>query len=406
MRIAILGSVALPVPPLAQGGTEWIAYYQAAGLSKLGHKVLLFAASGSKRGDYELIEAGKGDTVAGSQMSNVKGQMSNIESSRSLRKENVYLGEVIEQLIKRKDDYDVILNNMRGEAVFLPIAKMLNKPFANVMHLPLFPELAEAFKKYNTHVITISNAQRKGFEDLNYLATVSNCVDTEKYIPASLPEESSIPNSSDAPPDGKSSSPFPISSALESTSPVGRGRSSELESSDSSDKKTDDYMLMMGTIGRHKNQAGAIRIAKETGMKLVLAGKIRDKDYFEELKKEIDGIQIRWVGEMGFEEKLKLYQNAKVFIFPILWEEPFGLVMIEAMACGVPVVAYNNGAIPEVVVSGVNGFVVESGSEKDMVSAVNNIGIISRVDCRKYVEEHFTVEKMVRDYEKALLSIK
>lgn len=354
MRIAILGSVALPVPPPAQGGTEWIAYFQAKGLSKYGHKVILFAAHGSKTGDYELIEVGKGDTVAGSALNKEKSDL-NIESSRALRRENIYLGEVIEQLIKRKDDYDIILNNMRGEAVLLPIAKMLNKPLVNVMHLPLFPELAEAFKTYNTNIITISNAQRKGFDNLNYLATVNNCVDTDKFT---------------------------------------------------FNGKPDDYMLMMGTIGRHKNQVGAINVAKETGMKLVLAGKIRDQDYFEELKKDIDGTQIRWVGEMAFEEKLKLYQNAKVFIFPILWEEPFGLVMIEAMACGVPVVAYNNGAISEVVVSGVNGFVVESGSEKDMITAVNNIAVINRTDCRKYVEEHFTVEKMVSDYEKALQSIK
>lgn len=236
MKIAILGSVALPVPPPAQGGTEWIAYFQAMGLAKRGHKVLLFAAYGSKTGDYELIEVGKGDTVVGSKQAlessiqripsessipnssdnppsgksdsllpisstNLgsgtigRGRYSelvssdlsqqrdiNIESSRGLRKENVYLGEVIEQLIKRKDDYDVILNNMRGEAVLLPVAKLLDKPFVNVMHLPLFPELAEAFKTYNTNIITISNAQRKGFTDLNYLATVNNCVDTEKFV--------------------------------------------------------------------------------------------------------------------------------------------------------------------------------------------------------------------------------
>lgn len=440
MKIAILGSVALPVPPPAQGVTEWIAYFQAMGLAKRGHKVLLFAAYGSKTGDYELIEVGKGDTVVGSKQAlessiqripsessipnssdnppsgksdsllpisstNLgsgtigRGRYSelvssdlsqqrdiNIESSRGLRKENVYLGEVIEQLIKRKDDYDVILNNMRGEAVLLPVAKLLDKPFVNVMHLPLFPELAEAFKTYNTNIITISNAQRKGFTDLNYLATVNNCVDTEKFV-VSTKSEIRNPN-------------------VETNSNDQNSKNSNISNFDicASDLNS-DYILMMGTIGRHKNQAGAIRIAKETGMKLVLAGKIRDQDYFEELKKDIDGIQIKWVGEMGFEKKLKLYQNAKVFIFPILWEEPFGLVMIEAMACGVPVVAYNNGAIPEVVVNGVNGFVIESGNEKEMISAVKNIGIIKREDCRKYVEEHFTVEKMVADYEKALSNL-
>ncbi len=365
MKIAILGSVALPVPPPAQGGTEWIAYYQAKGLSERGHKVILFAAKGSKKENYELIEVGMGDTVAGSESGRIRSSKlassdnskqlpSNVESSRPLRKENVYLAQVIQYLIDRKDDYDVILNNMRGEAVFLPVAKMLNKPFVNVMHLPLFDRLAEIFKEYNTHIITISNAQRKNFPQLNYLATVYNCVDTEKY----------------------------------EFDPVGG-----------------DYLLMMGSIASHKNQAGAIRVAKKLGMKLILAGKINDRKYFDTLKSDIDGKLINWIGELAFPEKLKLYQNAKAFLFPILWEEPFGLVMIEALSCGTPVVAFGNGAIPEVVVDRKTGFVIENNSEEKMIEAVKNIDSINRTDCRKYVEENFSVDKIVGDYEKALSRI-
>ncbi|MCJ7739956.1 glycosyltransferase family 4 protein [Candidatus Microgenomates bacterium] len=377
MRIAILGSVALPVPPVYQGGTEWIAYYQAKGLSQRGHKVILFAAAGSaKENGYELVEVGRGDTVAGSK----NGMVGFVESSRNLRKENVCLAQVIQKLIDRKDDYDLILNNMRGEAVFLPIAKMLDKPFVNVMHLPIFPELSEIFKQYQTHIITISNAQRKDFPDLNYLATVGNCVDTEKYV---------------------------------------------------FNPKSEDYLLMMGTIGRHKNQGAAIRVAKKLGMKLVLAGKIRDQDYYNELQKDIDGEIIRHVGEVGFEEKLKLYQDAKAFIFPILWPEPFGLVMIEAMACGTPVVAFGNGAILEVVRDGKTGYIINSNDKtqisnqiqnskfkiqqtgiEGLVEAVKRINGMSeeeyqllRKNCRKHVEDHFSVEKMVAAYEKALLNI-
>lgn len=356
MKIAILGSVALPVPPPSQGGTEWIAYYQAEGLAKLGHKVILFAAKGSQKGAYQLVEVGGGDIFARPRLAASQGEaLQNLqESSRKLRLENVYLSQVIQQLINRKNDYDLILNNMRGEAVFLPVAKMLNKPFVNVMHLPIFEELAEIFRVYNTHIITISNAQRKEFPDLNYLATVYNCVDTQKY-------------------------------AFEGVA--------------------GDYLLMMGSVAPHKNQAGAIAVAKKLGMKLILAGKINDQKYFDQLKKDIDGEQIRWLGELGFAEKLKLYQNARTFLFPILWEEPFGLVMIEAMACGTPVVAFGNGAIPEVVVDGKTGFVIDGNSIDAMVEAVRNIDKIKREDCRKHVEEKFTVEKMVADYEKALLSL-
>jgi glycosyltransferase involved in cell wall biosynthesis len=210
------------------------------------------------------------------------------------------------------------------------------------------------FSKFKTNIITISNAQRKSFPDLNYLATVYNCVDVEKYIFNPVPQ---------------------------------------------------DYLLMIGSIGRHKNQAEAIMVAKELGMKLILAGKVRDQDYFQEIKKDIDGKQIKWIGEIDFAEKLRLYQNAKAFLFPILWEEPFGLVMIEAMACGTPVVAFANGAIPEIIVDGKTGFVIEGNSRNDMIAAVKNIDKIKREDCAKYVKDNFTVEKMVKNYESALVRL-
>lgn len=351
MRIAILGSVALPVPPSGQGGTEWIVYYQAKGLAEKGHKVVLFAAKGSaenlKGTAVLVIEVGGGDVVAGSSREK-QFDLKLTEASRKLRLEIVYLSQVCQKLIELQDQYDLILNNMRGEAVFLPVAKLLNKPFINVMHLNIFPELADLFREFNTKIITISNSQRKSCPDLSYLATVYNGVDTAKLAFNSTPK---------------------------------------------------DYLLMVGTIGRHKNQASAIKVAKNLGKKLVLAGKIRDQDYFEELKRDIDGEQIKWVGEIGFEEKVKLYQNAKAFLFPILWEEPFGLVMIEAMSCGTPVIAFNHGATPEVVVNGLTGFVVENDSQ--MIEAVKKIGSIDRADCRKHVEKNFTVEKMIDGYEKA-----
>lgn len=355
MRIAILGSVALPVPPPAQGGTEWIAYYQAKGLAKRGHSVLLFAAKGSRANfseqKIEVIEVGGGDVVAGSSKEK-QFDPKLMEASRKLRLEMVYLSEVSGKLIELKDKYDVILNNMRGEAVFLPVAKLLGKSFASVMHLNLFTELAQVFQTYNANIITISNAQRKSFPDLNYLATVYNCVNIEKYT--------FNPNPS-------------------------------------------DYLLMMGTIGKHKNQGEAIAVAKELGMRLVLAGKIRDQDYFEEIKKDIDGEQIKWIGEIGFEEKLKIYQNAKAFLFPIQWEEPFGLVMIESMACGTPVIAFNRGAVPEVLRDGLTGYIVENHSQ--MIEAIKKIDTIKRVNCRRHVEENFTVSKMIDSYESALLSL-
>ena len=349
MKLAILAAGFSPIPPPKQGGTEWIAYHQAKGLAQKGHQVILFAGKGSKENfqgtRVNVIELDLREPFQ-------EPDLRFSESSRKLRLEMIVLALVSQGLLDYKDEFDLILNNMRGEAVFLPTAKLISKPFVNVMHLNFFPELANLFNKYKTPIITISNSQRNEFPGLNYLSTVYNGVDTEQF---------------------------------------------------SFNKTPSDYLLMVGSIGRHKNQGAAIRVAKKLGMKLVLAGKIRDQDYFEELKKDIDGQQIIYFGEVGFDEKLKLYREAKAFLFPILWEEPFGLVMIEAMSCGTPVIAFRNGATSEVVVDGKSGFVV--ADEQMMIEAIGKIDGISRADCRKRVEENFTIEKMVNDYEKALLRI-
>jgi glycosyltransferase involved in cell wall biosynthesis len=358
MRIVILGSVALPVPPPMQGGTERIAYYQAKGLAAKGHDVTLVAAKGSRVEGVKVVEIGGGDTVVGSgQETSDKRQATReeyTESSRNLRKEAVYLTEVAEWLRDHQSEYDVILNNMRGgESYFVPVAKTLNKKFATVMHLPIFKELAAFFQEHNTPVITISNAQRAGFDGLNYVATVYNCVDVDS---------------------------FPFS------------------------PRHGDYLLMMGSIVPHKNQKDGIAVASQCGMKLILAGKVGNPTYFEtEIKKYIDNHNVILVGEVSLEEKYRLYKEARALLFPILWEEPFGLVMIEAMATGTPVVAYRRGAVPEVVVDGKTGFIVppEKGVE-GLAEAIKKIGQIDRAACRQHVIDHFTVQEMIDGYEAAL----
>ncbi len=352
MRIVILGSVALPVPPVFQGGTERIAYAQAVGLAQKGHEVILIAAKGSQTStSYELVAIGGGDTVTGSSQASQMEEF--VESSRKMRKEMVYLAQVSEWLLNNEKRFDAILNNMRGEAVFLPVAKRIQKPFTTVMHLPLFAELAGLFEEYKTPVITISNAQRKGFPGLHYAGTAYNGVDLTEF-------------------------PF--------------------------EEKRGAYLLIMGSIAPHKNQAAAIRVAKKLSMKLILAGKIGDERYFnEEIAPHIDNTTVVHKGELSHEEKVSLYQHARALLFPILWEEPFGLVMIEAMACGTPVVAFNRGAVPEVVIDGKTGFIV--GKEEEMVDAVGKISSIDRGACRKHVETHFSVENMVDEYERILSSV-
>src|SRR3989344_5302489 len=130
---------------------------------------------------------------------------------------------------------------------------------------------------------------------------------------------------------------------------------------------------------------------------MLIGGRIKDTKYYEsEIKPLIDGTQIQWVGEKHGDEIVKLYQGAKVFLFPTLWEEPFGLVLIEAMSCGTPVIAYPHGAIPEIVTNGKVGFLVNSVAE--MAAKIKEIDTIKREDCRKRVEEFFSIEQMINKY--------
>ncbi|MEK9143277.1 MAG: glycosyltransferase family 4 protein [Patescibacteria group bacterium] len=348
MKILILGSVALPVPPPFQGGTERVAYAQAIGLSNNGHDVTLVAAKGSLVSDhYRLVQIGGGDTVVGS--SNAPQEI--VESSRKLRSEMAYLTQVLGWMEEHAREFDVVINNMRGgEVLFHQHAQKLTKAYVNVMHLPMFASLADICGQYNTPLISISNAQRRAFPHLNYVGTVYNGVDIADF-------------------------PF------ESTS--------------------GDYLLMMGSITPHKNQACGIAVAKTLGMKLILAGKIGDPAYYaKEIAPFIDGTNVLHHGELGMAEKVELYKNAKALLFPVLWEEPFGLVMIEAMACGTPVVAFGRGAVLEVVVDGKTGFIVDM--QEQMIDAVGKINVIDRAACRGHVENNFTNEKMVDSLEAAL----
>lgn len=357
MRILILGSVALPVPPPMQGGTERIAYWQATGLAKRGHTVTLIAAIGSKKdAAYTLVEIGGGDTVEGTHEQRVKSkeQGGYTEGSRNLRKEAIYLAEVSAYIFAHGKEYDIILNNMRaGESLFVPSAKQVGVPYATVMHLPIFQELAEYFRATQTPVITISAAQRAGFDGVRYAGTVYNATDLSEL-------------------------PFQASS--------------------------DGYLLMMGSIAPHKNQKDGILVAKALKKKIILAGKIGNQEYWDtEIAPLIDDEMVVHKGELDIEEKAKLLGHAEVLLFPILWPEPFGLVMIEAMAAGTPVVAYRNGAVPEVVVDEETGFIVDAAQGVGGLSvAVNRIGEINRAGCRTYIEEHFTVEHMIDSLETAL----
>jgi glycosyltransferase involved in cell wall biosynthesis len=160
-----------------------------------------------------------------------------------------------------------------------------------------------------------------------------------------------------------------------------------------------DYLLFLGRLSHDKGAHRAIEVAKETGLPLKIAGKMREpleKQYFEELVRPNLGWGIEYLGEVPHEEKVDLIQNAWATLFPIDWEEPFGLVMIESMACGTPVIATRRGAVPEVIEHGRSGIIVDS--HREMAAAVEAADRIDPLECRRYVEERFSRERMVADY--------
>ena len=168
------------------------------------------------------------------------------------------------------------------------------------------------------------------------------------------------------------------------------------------DKTPDDYFVWLGRLASKKGAREAIEAALEADVNLRVAAAIdtpAKQEYFDKEIKPLLGAKIKFEGELDFQKKIGLLQKAKALIAPIQWEEPFGLVMVEAMACGTPVVAFNRGAAPEIVRNGETGFVVKEGDIKGLVAAIHKINKIERENCRKYIEENFTIEKMVNAYE-------
>ncbi len=159
------------------------------------------------------------------------------------------------------------------------------------------------------------------------------------------------------------------------------------------------YVAFLGRISPEKRADRAIRIARRAGIPLKIAAKVEkvDASYFESVVKPLlNGPGVEFVGEIGERDKARFLGGAAALLFPIDWPEPFGLVMIEAMACGTPVIAFPCGSVPEVVVPGVSGWIV--ASEDAAVAALGQLGNFDRAACRRSFEERFSVERMARDY--------
>lgn len=265
--------------------------------------------------------------------------------------ETMYGVEQAATCLERADEFDVIHDHSGFTAV--PYASLLETPLVHTLHGSFTTEICHFYRAFKdaAHYVTISDYQQSCCRGLNYAGTVYNPIDTEGWPCRSREEK-------------------------------------------------EDYLLVFGRLCAEKGFHTAIEVARRTGRRLVIAGTIQHhyRDYYETvIKPEIDGEQISFVGEVTLTEKWNLFSKAQAFLFPIQWPEPFGLVMIESMAAGTPVLAFPEGSVPEVVVDGITGFIVSDADE--MVKSLGKLDQIDPRNCRRHVEEKFSVKKAADGYE-------
>jgi len=341
MKIALLAPLWKKVPPEKYGGSELVVANLAKGLVELGHEVTTFACGGSE--------------VEGELVSVISQPMHELVGGFNWSGIQPYEFLSYFELGKRLKDFDIVHNHMG----FHPIAlsPFLSIPMVTTLHsslAPDFPYLAEAFKEYP--FVSISNAQRKLSPALNYVATAYHGIDVKSFKP--------------------------------------------------NFEKKDNHFVFLGTLSENKGIDIAVWFANQLGAKLTIAGEIReeDKSFLEkEVMKYIDGEQIKFIGEIGHTEKVSLLGSASALLFPSRWNEAFGLVMIESLACGTPVIALNNGAVAEVLKDGKTGFIVED--ELSFGEAMKKVDEISREACRTEAEKNFDISAMAKNYEKVYKSL-
>jgi glycosyltransferase involved in cell wall biosynthesis len=254
---------------------------------------------------------------------------------------------LLEEVFARASDFDII--HFHIDYLHFPFSQRQTTPHVTTLHGRLdLPDLIPLHKKFNEMpVVSISDAQRLPLPWANWQGTVYHGLPMDLYQPRSEPG---------------------------------------------------DYLVFLGRISVEKRFDRAVKIAKGAGMRLKCAAKIdeSDRQYFEETIKPLDDRVVESVGEVGDADKQELLANAYALLFPIDWPEPFGLVLIEAMACGTPVIAYRCGSVPEIVDDGVTGFIVDDLDTA--IEAVPKIRDLDRNLCRRRFEERFSAARMAQEY--------
>lgn len=254
----------------------------------------------------------------------------------------------LERLFADAPGYDVV--HFHNDFHHLPLSTRQRLPFVHTLHNRSdTPELADLFRLFpRAPLISISNAQRQALPGLNWQATVYHGLPLELFHYQASPQP---------------------------------------------------YVAFLGRISPEKQVHHAVQIARKAGIPLKIAAKVdaADRSYYENVARPLLALPgVEFVGEIGGADKDRFLGDALALLFPISWPEPFGLVMIEALACGTPVIAYRQGSVPEVIVDGVSGYIVDGVSEA--VAALRRIEHLQREHCRSQFEQRFSAVRMTSDY--------
>ncbi|MBA3565529.1 MAG: glycosyltransferase family 4 protein [Actinomycetota bacterium] len=334
MNVGLICPVWFPVPPEAYGGTERVVALLADGLVDAGHDVTLFAS---------------GDSQTRARLESV------FQTAPS-----EWIGHTYWEMqhtvhaIRKGSEFDVVHDHTG--LLGLALGGLLSVPFCHTVHGPLdggpgrfYENVVELAPK--AKLISISMNQRKPKQDLPWIANCPNALDLSVY-------------------------------------PFRR-------------KSGGDYLLFLGRMSPDKGAHRALAVALETGLPLKIAAKCREPleiRYFDEFIRPHLGESIEYVGEVGHADKVELLMGARALIFPIDWEEPFGLVVIEAMACGTPVIATRRGAVPEILEHGRTGVIVDRYRDMEDEAVLECADSLDPVVLRREVEERFSPEHMVANY--------
>jgi len=333
MKIAQIAPLWERVPPPAYGGTELVVGLLTDELVKRGHEVTLFAS---------------GDSTTLAKLVSVHSQALRLDSQ--IKEHGIYDMLNLSAVYENAQEFDVIHSHIGCAA--LTYAPLVKTPTVHTLHGIFTPDNEKLFRhSCKQPFVSISQSQQEPRLGLNCVATVYNGIDPHRYTFHPEP---------DNPP----------------------------------------YLAFLGRISPEKGPHLAIEIAKRAGWKLKIAGKVDpiDREFFEtQIQPLCDGKQIEYLGEAKHEDKSVLLGGAVATLFPITWREPFGLVMVESMVVGTPVIAMNLGSVSEVIADGKTGYICRTVDE--CIAALDKVSALSRHDCHQYVVDKFSAERMTRGYE-------